>query len=557
MKKLLTLLILQSSLFILQSQACTNLIVGKEAADGKAVYVTYSADNYGTYGSMYFHRGGKHDKGEKRKIFDGDTNRPWGEIPQVEETYHVIGQMNEFQVAVCETTFGGREELCDTTGILDYTSLMQIALERAKTAREAIKVMTDLVAEYGYNSEGESFSICDKNEAWIMEMIGKGPGNRGANWVAVRIPDDCICAHANQSRITRFNLKDKQNVIYSKDIIKFAREKGYFTGKKDADFSFRDAFAPSDFSATRYCEARVWSLFNRFYSGMAEYTDYAFGLVPVTDPNARHTEMPLYVKPDNPVQLTDVIAAMRDHYEGTPIDFRDQPGAGPYQMPYLPTPLSWELDGKKYFNERPVSTQQASFCVVCQMRAKLPDAIGGIVWFTNDDPNMAPFTPVYCGSSEVPTCYRRVPGKQDELHYSTKSAFWLQNTVANCVYPYYSKMFPDLQQVRDSLEAATINEKKMIEDIARGAKLSHPDKYTKILTDYSKQQADRMMKRWQQLFEFLQVKHIDMAVRPQDEKGRFKKNPYGFSAPVTRPGYPEAYRRRIVNETGDRYLIKE
>ena len=556
MKKIVSLFILQFSIFTLHTQACTNLIVGKQAAGGKSVYVTYSADNYGTYGYMYFHRGGKHDKGEKRKIFDGDTNRFWGEIPEAEETYHVVGQMNEYQVAICETTFGGREELCDTTGILDYTSLMHIALERAKTARQAISVMTQLVAEYGYNSEGETFSICDKDEAWIMEMIGKGPGNRGANWVAIRIPDDCICAHANQSRITHFNLKDKKNVLYSKDIIQFAREKGYFTGQKDADFSFRDAFAPSDFSATRYCEARVWSLFNRFCSGMDKYCDYAFGIVPVTDPHARYTEMPLYLKPDTTLTLTTVIAAMRDHYEGTPLDFRDQPGAGPYQMPYLPTPLSWELDGKKYFNERPVSTQQASFCVVCQMRATLPDAIGGIVWFTNDDPNMAPFTPVYCGSSDVPTCYRRIPGKQDDLHYSTKSAFWLQNTVANCVYPYYSKMFPDLQQVRDSLENATIKEKKMIEDIAKGAQQSHPDKYTKILTDYSKQQADRMMKRWQQLFEYLQVKHIDMAVRPQDENGRFKRNPYGLAAPVSRPGYPEPYRRRIVGETHDRYLIK-
>ncbi|MBQ9363017.1 MAG: C69 family dipeptidase [Bacteroidaceae bacterium] len=556
MKKLFTLLVLHAAISTLPSSACTNLIVGKEASGGKSVFVTYSADNYGTFGSMYFHRGGKHPKGEMRKILDGDTNRPWGEIPQASETYRVIGQMNEYQVSVCETTFGGREELCDSTGIIDYTSLMHIALERATTAREAIKVMTELVAKYGYNSEGESFSICDKNEAWIMEMIGKGPGNRGANWVAVRIPDDCICAHANQSRITRFNLKDKKNVLYSKDIIKFAREKGYFTGEKDAEFSFRDAFAPSDFSATRYCEARVWSLFNHFYSGMNEYTDYAFGLVPVTDPNARHTEMPLYVKPDKSVTLESVMAAMRDHYEDTPLDFRNQPGAGPYQMPYLPTPLSWELDGKKYFNERPVSTQQASFCVVCQMRAGLPDAIGGIVWFTNDDPNMAPFTPVYCGSSEVPVCYRRIPGKQDDLHYSTKSAFWLQNTVANCVYPYYSKMFPDLQQVRDSFETATIKEKKMIEDVAKGAQMSHPDKYTKILTDYSKQQADRMMKRWQQLFEFLQVKHIDMAVRPQEENGKFKRNPYGLAAPVQRPGYPEPYRRRIVEETKDRYLIK-
>ena len=558
MKKLLTLIvttILQSSFIISYSLACTNIIVGKQASQDGSVLVTYSADNYGTYGSMYFHAGGTHAKGEMRPIYDGDTNRHWGEIPQAETTYRVIGQMNEHQVSICETTFGGREELCDTTGILDYTSLIYIALERATTARQAINVMTSLVAQYGYNSEGESFSVCDKNEAWILEMIGKGPGVRGANWVAVRIPDDCISAHANQSRITRFDLKDKQNVLYSKDIIKFARQKGYFTSKKDADFSFRDAFAPSDFSATRYCEARVWSIFNHFFTGMAPYTDYAFGLVPVTDPAARYTEMPLYVKPDKPVNLQTVIAAMRDHYEDTPLDFRSQPGAGPYQMPYLPTPLSWELDGKKYFNERPVSTQQASFCVVCQMHATLPNAVGGIVWFTNDDPNMAPFMPVFCGATSVPKCYKRIPGEQDDLHYTTESAFWLQNTVSNYVYPYYSKIFPDLQQVRDSLEQAAIKETSVFQ-LTATPELTASEKYAKFLTDYSQQKATDMMARWQQLFRYIMVKHNDMAVRKLNPDGSFKQNPYGLAAPVDRPGYPEAYRRRIVKETGDRYLIK-
>jgi dipeptidase len=557
MKKRLYFIAFAMLQFIAGATACTNIIVGKQASADGSAFVTYAADSYGMYGSMYFHKGGKHKPGEMRQIYDGDTNRHWGEIPEAETTYRVVGQMNEHQVSICETTFGGREELCDTTGLLDYVSLMHIALERSATAREAINVMTDLVARYGYNSEGESFSICDKNEVWIMEMIGKGPGIRGANWVAVRIPDDCISAHANQSRITHFDLKDKKNVRYSKDIIKFAREKGYFTGKKDSDFSFRDAFAPSDFSATRYCEARVWSIFNRFATGMDQYTDYAFGLVPVSDPAARHTEMPLYIKPDKQrPTLQNVMAAMRDHYEDTPIDFRNQPGAGPYQMPYLPTPLSWEVDGQKYFNERPVSTQQTAFCVVCQMRSELPDAIGGVVWFTNDDPNMAPFTPVYCGSADVPDCYKAQPGKRDDLHYSPKSAFWLQNTVSNFVYPYYSKIFPDLQQVRDSIEQAIIKQRKIIEEVAVNAQQTHPDKYTKILTDYSKQKASDMMKRWQQLFEYIMVKHNDMAVRKLNADGSFKKTPYGLAAPVDRPGYPEAYRRHIVEQTGERYRLK-
>ena len=545
----LTLLALGILLQALPTHACTNLIVGKAASADGSVFVTYSADDYGSFGSMYFHQGGTHPKGEMRTIRDGDTNRLWGEIPQAVQTYTVIGQMNEHQVSICETTFGGREELCDTTGLIDYTSLIRIALERSTSAREAITVMTTLVEQYGYNSEGESFSICDKNEAWIMEMIGKGPGNRGANWVAVRIPDDCIAAHANQSRITRFNLKDKENVRYSKDLIKFAREKGFFTGKKDADFSFRNAFAPSDFSATRYCEARVWSLFNHFHRGMEVYADYAFG----KDVNG---EMPLYVKPDAPVTLRAVMAAMRDHYEDTPLDFRNQPGSGPYNMPYLPTPLEWEVEGQKYFNERPVSTQQTGFCAVCQMRSALPDAVGGILWFTNDDPNMAPFTPVYCGSTQVPTCYQRIPGQQDDLHYAEGSAFWLQNTVSNYVYPYYSKMFPDLQQVRDSIEQGTFKEIPLLDSMTKVAMQSHPDNYRKLLTEYSAQKATDMMRRWKQLFQWLVVRHIDMAVRPLNPDGTFQMNPHGYAARVQRPGYPEPYRRRIIKETGNKYLRK-
>lgn len=541
------LFLLIAILTALPSLACTNVIVGRKASSDGSAFVTYSADNYGSYGAMYRHVGGTHKPGEMRQIYDGDTNRHWGEIPQAAQTYNVIGQMNEFQVSICETTFGGREELCDSTGIMDYTSLMFVALERSKTAREAIGVMTSLVEQYGYNSEGETFSICDKNEVWIMEMIGKGPGVKGANWVAVRIPDDCVCAHANQSRITRFDLKDKKNVMYSKDLIKFARKSGFFTSKKDEDFSFRDAFAPLDFGGARYCEARVWSAFNRLCGGMEQYVDYAMG----NDPKG---EMPLYIKPAKPVKLADIMAVMRDHYEGTPFDINGTLGAGPYDMPYRPTPLSFEVDGKKYFNERPISTQQTCFCVVCQMRSSVPDSYGGIVWFTNDDPNMAPFTPVYSASTEVPVCYTRIPGKQDDVTYSDKSAFWLQNTVSNMVYPYYSKMFPDLKAVRDSIEQYTLKEYLLLENIVVS---SYKDKSQKMITEYSVLKAKQMMERWKKLHDYLIVKHNDMAVRKINADGTFTMNPYGYTAPVDRPGYPENYRRQVVKEQPEKYLLKE
>ena len=424
--------------------ACTNIIVGKKASADGSVFVSYSADSYGMYGNIYSHRGGVHPQGEMRKVYDWDTNKYHGEIAQAQRTYNVVGQMNEHQVSITETTFGGREELWETEGIIDYGSLIYIALERATSAREAITIMTALVDEYGYCSEGESFSICDKNEAWIMEMIGKGKGQKGAVWAAVRIPDDCVAAHANQSRITRLSQYDKKSVLCSKDVIKFAREKGYFTGK-DSEFSFRDAYAPNDFSAVRYCDARVWSIFNRLCDGMDKYVDYAAG-------KDLKGEMPLYMKPKKPVTLQDVMNGMRDHYENTPFDIRDEVGAGPYNMPYRPTPLSWEVDGKKYFNERPVCTQQTAFCFVGQMRSWMPDALGGIAWVTNDDPNMAPFVPLYCSIDQVPRCFCRIEGEQDDVTFSWKSAFWLQNTVSNMVYPYYEKMFPDLLSYRESLD---------------------------------------------------------------------------------------------------------
>lgn len=524
--------------------ACTNIIVGKGASADGSVIVSYNADSYGMYGNIYYHKGGTHASGEMRKIYDWDTNKYLGEIPQASHTYNVIGQMNEKQVSITETTFGGRESLYETEGIIDYGSLIYIALERSASAREALKVMTSLVEKYGYCSEGETFSVCDKNEAWLMEMIGKGKGEKGAVWVAVRIPDDCISAHANQSRITKFSQYKSSDVMYSKDVIKFARTKGWFDGK-DADFSFRDAYAPNDFGAVRYCETRAWSIFNRFCDGMDKYIEYAKG-------NDLKGEMPLFMQPNRKVSVQDVMNGMRDHYEGTPFDIQNEIGAGPYNMPYRPTPLSYKVDGKEYFNERPISTQQTSFCFVGQMRSQLPDAIGGIAWVTNDDPNMAPFVPLYCSIKTVPECFRRINGKQDDVTFSWESAFWLQNTVSNMVYPYYEKMYPDLQEVQQKLEKQFLSGTKGIEENA----MKFGDNATNILTTYSHNSSELMMKVWEDLFKYLVVKHNDMAMKKVDEKNNFLKTPHGLSDSPSRPGYPEEYRRKIVKETGDKYLMK-
>ena len=531
--------------------ACTNIIVGKKASADGSVFVSYSADSYGMYGNIYSHRGGVHPQEEMRKVYDWDTNKYHGEIAQAQRTYNVVGQMNEHQVSITETTFGGREELWETEGIIDYGSLIYIALERATSAREAITIMTALVDEYGYCSEGESFSICDKNEAWIMEMIGKGKGQKGAVWAAVRIPDDCVAAHANQSRITRLSQYDKKSVLCSKDVIKFAREKGYFTGK-DSEFSFRDAYAPNDFSAVRYCDARVWSIFNRLCDGMDKYVDYAAG-------KDLKGEMPLYMKPKKPVTLQDVMNGMRDHYENTPFDIRDEVGAGPYNMPYRPTPLSWEVDGKKYFNERPVCTQQTAFCFVGQMRSWMPDALGGIAWVTNDDPNMAPFVPLYCSIDQVPRCFCRIEGEQDDVTFSWKSAFWLQNTVSNMVYPYYEKMFPDLLSYRESLDRSFGARVPVWEKTVMGG----DSIYNVYTTNFTNECAEQMMQQWTELFQYLVVRHNDMALKKVADGGvnvpigkRFKKTEHGLAEAPDRPGYPEAYRKAIVEKEGEKYLMK-
>ena len=440
------------------ANACTNFIVGKKASTDGSVICSYNADDYGLFIGLCHFPAGKHAKGEMRKIYDWDNKKYHGEIPEAPETYNVIGNINEYQVTIGETTYGGREEMRDSTGILDYGSLIYVALQRSKTAREAIKVMTSLVEKYGYNSGGETFTICDPNEAWIMEMMGKGPGSRGAVWVAIRIPDNAICGHANQSRIRTFNQKDKENVMFSKDCISFARSKGWFTGK-DKDFSWNETYAAPDFGGRRFCDARVWSFFRHFDKGFDRYLPWAEG----KDPNAE--PMPLWIVPDRKVSVQDIEACMRDHYEGTALSLDRDLGQGVWEMPYRPTPLQYEVDGKKYFNERPTSTQQTGFSYVSQMRSWLPRQIGGVLWFGNDDGNMVAYTPIYCGNTIQPECYN-TPGA-DAVTFSDKNAFWVCNWVSNMTYPRYSQLFPSLKAVRDSLEQSYFAQQAGIEEKAQ------------------------------------------------------------------------------------------
>lgn len=532
-----------------EAEACSNFIVGKKASVDGSVMCSYSADDYGMFQYLCHYPAAKHAKGEMRKIFDWDSNKYYGEIPEAAETYNVIGNINEWQVTIGETTYGGREEMVDSTGIMDYGSLIYVALQRSKTAREAIKVMTTLANTYGYNSGGETFTICDPNEAWIMEMMGKGAGSKGAVWVALRIPDDAICAHANQSRIGKFNMKDKKNVMYAKDVVSFARSKGWFKGK-DADFSWKMAYAKPDFSGRRFCDARAWAMLNHFYD-MSPYLDWALG----KNPDAQ--DMPLWVVPNKKVSVKDVENVMRDHYEGTPLSVADGSdiGGGIWEMPYRPTPLMYKVDGKQYFNERPVSTQQSGFVFVSQMRSWLPREIGGVFWFANDDANMAAFTPVYCSMTERPECYN-TPGA-DALHFSKKNAYWVCNMTSNMVYPRYSLMFPTLKEVRDSLDNSYFVAQAGVEKKAQELYAQNPQAAVKYLNDYSVEKAQQMLARWNQLFEFMVVKYNDMIIKPTDKNGTFKKTPYGLGATPVRPGYPEKFAKQLVKQSGDKFLVPE
>lgn len=528
------------------ASACTNFIVGKKASADGSVMCTYNADDYGMFIGLAHYAAGTHAKGTMRKIIDWDTKKYHGEIPEAPQTYNVIGNINEFQVTIGETTYGGREEMVDTTGIIDYGSLIYIALQRSKTAREAIKVMTSLTEKYGYNSEGETFTICDPNEAWIMEMMGCGGDKKQkVVWVAVRIPDDAISGHANQSRIGVFS-QYKTEVLHSKNVVSFAKEKGWYKGS-DKDFSWKNTYAFPDFSGRRICDARVWSFFNH-HKDMSRWLAWALG----KDKNAE--DMPLWIIPDKKLSVKDLEADMRDHYEGTVMSVADGSdiGGGIWQMPYRPTPLFYKVNGKQYFNERPTSTQQTGFSYVSQMRSWMPREIGGVLWFGNDDGNMVAYTPIYCGNTVQPECYN-TPGA-DAVTFSMKNAYWVCNWVSNMVYPRYSLMFPSLKQVRDSLENDYLANQQAVE--AKAQELYKTDKAQALsyLNAYSNEKAQQMLARWKQLAFYLIVKYNDMTVKPE-KNGKFERTPEGIGATVARPGYSEPFKKALVKETGDKFEV--
>lgn len=539
------------SVFLVQtSMACTNIIVGKKASKDGSIFVSYSADSYGAYGVMQHFPAGTHKKGDKRIVRDWETNRYLGEIDEAPVTYNVVGNMNEYQLTIAETTFGGREELVDTTGVIDYGSLIYITLQRSKSAREAIKLMDELVQKYGYCSEGETFSIADPNEAFIMEMVGKGGKEKGAVWVAVRIPDDAVCVHANQSRIHKFMQLPKKDVLYSKDVVSFARKMKLFDGK-DSDFDFANTYCPLNFGGARYCEARVWAAYNRFATGMDKFLDYASGA------NLSAEPLPLYIKPDQLLGFDDVMSAMGDHYDNTPLEMTKDPGAGAYLSPYRPRPLAWDYDGKKFFNERPIGTQQSSFSFISQMRSSLPNAIGGILWFANDDAHTSPYTPVYCCTTEVPACYTLKYA--NAVKFSLKSAFWVQNWVSNMVYPRYSMVYPDVKKALEELHDEYFAAQPNIEEAATTLFKTNPQSAVSLLTKYSNQKADEMMSRWIELGWHLVVKYNDMVEKVETPDGGFEVVSDGVDtimAKVKNPGYPDATRKNIIESTGDKFLIK-
>ncbi len=546
MKRLL-LFLLALALLPLAGKACTNFLVGKKASADGSVFISYSADSYGMSGFVAHFPAAVHPAGTMRDVYNWDSGEYLGQIAEARVTYNVLGNINEHQVAIAETTFGGREELVDTAGIIDYGSLIYIALQRSRTAREAIDVMTSLVAEYGYYSSGESFSIADPNEAWILEMVGKGGKEKGAVWVAIRIPDDCISAHANQARIRKFDMKDKENVRYSKDVIKFARKMGYFNGK-DEDFDFAAAYCPADFGGLRYCDARVWSFFNMFGAeDMTKYLAWAQG-----DPTAE--PMPLYMKPKAPVTLADMQRGMRDHYEGTPFDVTTDLGAGPYSMPYRPSPLSFKVDGKEYFNERPISTFQTAFTFVAQLRGFLPDAIGGVMWFGTDDANMVVFTPVYCCATTVPDCYKEEYA--DPVVFSWKSSFWVFNWVSNMIYPKYSMIIEDMRGVQSELENRIYEQSRLVEAEALAVIEASPKYAVGLLTDFTCNSAETALEEWKRFGEKVIVKYNDMVVK-SEKNGKIERSSTGLAGKIVRPGYPEEYLKRIVEQTGNKYLIPE
>ena len=555
MKKLLTIALCAALISSISADACTNVIITRGASTDGSSIVSYAADSHVLYGELYFHPAAKWKAGAMLPITEWDTYRPTGQIPQVAQTYQTMGNMNQHQLIIAETTWGGREEQVNEDGVMDYGSLIYVTLQRARTAREAISTIVELANTYGYPSEGETFSIADTEEAWIMDLVGKGK-EKGIVWVARRVPDGYICAHANQCRITRFPLDDPQNCLYAPDVIDFARRQGWYEGP-DELFSFRDAYNPLDFSGARACDARAWSAFNILCDGTFTYEqngalvsspasnwiDYAMGY-------ELSGEMPLFVKPSRKISAKDVADVMRDHYEGTPMDMRTDAGAGGNACPYRWRPMGFEVDGVSYVNERAIATQQTGFWFVAQARGFLPDEVGALLWFGTDDAATSYLTPCYVNSTKVPECLR--VGNGDMLHYSPTSSFWICNRVAQACYKMYNQMEPVVRAKADEFEkhqmfeAVPQMDAKLCELVAKGK----TRKAIKAMTSYTVNTAQEQFEAWKALEELLLVKFIDGNVKAQEADGSFKHSKYHSGTPegLTQPGYTEAWKRAAARE---------
>ncbi len=534
MKKTTLLFVLAVVLSYQTAWACTNFLITKGASVDGSTMITYGADSHVLYGELYYTPARLHPPGAMLDVYEWDTGKYLGQITQVRETYSVVGNMNEHQVSIGETTWGGRPELHDPNAIMDYGSLMYIALQRAKTAREAIDVMTGLVAEYGYCSSGESFSIADPNEVWFVDMIGKGPDDKGAVWVARKVPDGYISAHANAARIRQFPLKDKKNTLYAPDVILFAREMGYFEGE-DEEFSFADAYNPARFGAQRFCDARVWCMFDRAAPSLELPIDWALGKED-TEP------YPLWIEPDRKLTVADVMGFMRDHFEGTPFDMTQDIGAGPYDLPYRWRPLTWKAGegDERYLNERAVSTQQTGFSFVAQARSWLPDPIGGVLWFGVDDTYSTVYVPVYCGVTRPPHNFAVGTGSWTEVTW--ESAFWMFNYVSNFAYLRYSDMIKDIQLVQGELECGFLADQPEIDSAALALYGQSPRLAKDYLTEYTESATEKTMERWTELGKFLLYRFLDGNVK--DEKGN-----------VEHPGYPESWYAKVAESTGDHLRV--
>lgn len=538
------------------AMACTNILVTKGASKTGSTMISYSADSHTLYGELYYRPAADYPAGTMMKVYEWDSGKLLGEIPQASHTYSVVGNMNEHQLLIGESTWGGLHQLVDTTGIIDYGSLMYIALQRCRTAREAVEFMTKLVAEYGYASSGESISVADPNEVWVLEIIGKGTKivdgknvNKGAVWVARRIPDGMISAHANQARITTFPLNDPENCIYSPDVISFAREAGLYTGK-DKDFDFAAVYNPFDYSGMRGCEGRVWSVFRQVTDGMDKYLDHVTGRNP-------KNRLPLWVKPNHKLTVKDVAEFMRNHYEGTELDMTCDPGAGAFKLPYRWRPMTFKVGDEEFFNERAIATQQTGWWYVGECRGWLPDPIGGVLWFGVDDAAGSPLTPFYCGIDRIPNAY--AVGNGNMTTYSETSMFWVVNRVTNFAYQRYNIIQPDVKRAMDRFENRCFAEQPAVDGAAEMLYKQNPKLAIDFLTDYSVNTAQRLFDTWVALDRYLLVKYIDGNVKKEDAEGVFTDNGQGRGIPAMPdfPGYSEEWKAMVKEATGDRLKVVE